>query len=181
VPADTAFITPAGKTVHVIQGTHAVSGDPDVVLVSILGSCVSTCLWDDVAGVGGMNHFLLPEATSTDAEATLFGAYAMELLMNELFKLGAKKSRLKAKLFGGGRIVSGLSDVGAKNCAFARSFLEREGLPCISESLGGDRARRIRFWPVGGRAQQLILQAAIEESAPVSKREPADSGDVDLF
>ena len=181
MPADTSFHAPVGNTIHVIQGTHVVSDDPDTVLVSILGSCVSTCLWDETAGIGGMNHFLLPEATSSDAEATLFGAYAMELLLNELFKRGARKNRLQAKLFGGGRIVSGLSDIGAKNGVFARSFLEREGIACVSESLGGDRARRIRFWPVSGRAQQLLLKSAAEVNAPAPKPQTADGGDVDLF
>ena len=182
MPADATSSIISGNSIHVIQGTHAVSDDPNTVLVSILGSCVSTCLWDETARIGGMNHFLLPESTSSDTEATLFGAYAMELLINELLKSGARKDKLRGKLFGGGRIVNGLSDIGAKNGAFAKRFLEREGIPCVSESLGGDRARRIRFWPVDGRAQQLLLKSAAEVNAVAPPKPPvSDSGDVCLF
>lgn len=178
---DDVRLAPPLRSIHVIQGTHAVSNDPDTVLSTVLGSCVATCLWDDRAGWGGMNHFLLPEATGSDAEATLFGAYAMELLINELLKHGASKSSLRAKLFGGGRIVDGLSDIGAKNGVFAKRFLEREGIPCVSESLGGDRGRRIRFWPVTGRAQQLFLKSTVREAAAPSKAPDSGSGDVSFF
>lgn len=180
MPAEPATVQ-ATRSVHVIQGTHAVSDDPHTMLVTVLGSCVATCLWDEAAGIGGMNHFLLPEATGNDTEATLFGAFAMELLINELLKRGARKNRLQAKLFGGGRIVNGLSDIGAKNAAFARQFLAREGIPCVSESLGGDRGRRIRFWPVTGRAQQMFLRTAVEDQ-PVAPPPPAsEAGEVSLF
>lgn len=169
------------RTVHVIQGTQATSDDPDVVLVTVLGSCVATCLWDETVGVGGMNHFLLPEASSNSTEKTLFGAYAMELLINELLKKGARKSHLQAKLFGGGRIVSGLSDIGAQNAEFARRFLEREGVPCVSESLGGDLGRRVRFWPATGRAQQIFIQSNVDMLPVRPRPQPEDAGDVNLF
>lgn len=169
------------RTVHVIQGTQATSDDPDVVLVTVLGSCVATCLWDETVSVGGMNHFLLPEANSNSTEKTLFGAYAMELLINELLKKGARKSHLQAKLFGGGRIVSGLSDIGAQNAEFARRFLEREGIPCVSESLGGDLGRRVRFWPATGRAQQIFIQSHVDALPARPRPQPENAGDVNLF
>ncbi|MEZ5953119.1 MAG: chemotaxis protein CheD [Hyphomonas sp.] len=176
-----ADLASGARSIHVIQGTHAVSDDPNTMLVTVLGSCVATCLWDETAGIGGMNHFLLPEATGNDTEATLFGAFAMELLINELLKRGARKDRLNAKLFGGGRIVSGLSDIGAKNAEFARRFLAREGIPCVSESLGGDRGRRIRFWPVTGRAQQMYLKSAVAEQVVAPQPAAPDAGEVSLF
>lgn len=169
------------RTIHVVQGSHATSSDPNVVLVTVLGSCVACCLWDETVGIGGMNHFLLPESNGNGTEKTLFGAYAMELLINELLKRGARKSHLKSKLFGGGRIVSGLSDIGAQNAEFARRFLDREGIPCISESLGGDRGRRVRFWPVTGRAQQIFVQSDVEVLPSRPPVEPEGAGDVSLF
>ena len=171
------------KKQHVIQGSHAVSDDPEVVLMTILGSCVATCLWDERRGIGGMNHFLLPEGSSGDSEVRLYGAHAMELLINDLMKRGAKKERLKGKLFGGASMIEGLSAVGARNATFAKKFLEREGIPCIAESLGGKRARRIRFWPVQGKAQQLFVAEApglLKAEVPPSVR-PKDVGEVSLF
>lgn len=132
---DDVRLAPPLRSIHVIQGTHAVSNDPDTVLSTVLGSCVATCLWDDRAGWGGMNHFLLPEATGSDAEATLFGAYAVELLINELLKHGASKSSLRAKLFGGGRIVDGLSDIGAKNGVSRSASSNARAFPAFPKAL----------------------------------------------
>ncbi|KAK0331538.1 hypothetical protein LTR94_028535, partial [Friedmanniomyces endolithicus] len=119
------------RRLHVGQGEHRVTDDPHVVLSTILGSCVSMCLRDPVARVGGMNHFLLPEASSADvgAEASRrYGAYAMELLINEVLKAGGRRDRLEAKLFGGGRMFDGLRDVGRANADFAERFLRDEGI-----------------------------------------------------
>ena len=126
-----------------------------------------------------MNHFLLP-ATGPDASAgVLYGAQAMELLINALLKRGARKDRLQAKLFGAGRMIAGLSDIGRSNGVFARRFLREEGIPCVAESLGGTRARRIRFWPMSGRARQILLESTewVERPAPT----PLTANDVELF
>lgn len=167
------------RLVHVIQGDYAVAGSDDVILTSVLGSCVAACLHDPQAGIGGMNHFLLPEASRNASTGVLYGAQAMELLINALLKRGACKERLEAKIFGGGRMIAGLSDIGESNAIFARRFLSDESIPCVAESLGGTRARRIRFWPHSGRARQILL-----DSAPVLVRSaipPAPASDVELF
>ncbi|HVY85152.1 MAG TPA: chemotaxis protein CheD [Caulobacterales bacterium] len=173
------------RVTHVVQGEYAISADPDLVLTTILGSCVSACLRDPAVGVGGMNHFLLPGDTGEKAETVKYGVHAMELLINSLLQRGAMRSRLEAKLFGGACVVRGLStDVGAKNAAFAKRFLEAEGIACVSEDLGGAQARRIRYWPVSGRAslQWLAPSAAqlheLERRAP---EKPATAGAVELF
>lgn len=171
------------RKVHVIQGEHYVSGDPDVMLTTVLGSCVAACLYDPVARLGGMNHFLLADAGAHgDAEAVRYGAYAMEVLINSLLKMGASRSRLQAKVFGGARMFDGLSDVGANNARFIRRFLEDEGIALLSESLGGLSARRVEFWPESGRARVRHASApAVEAPAPTRRPKPAPTGEVELF
>lgn len=142
--------------VHIVQGEFQVSADPRVMFTTTLGSCVAACIRDPLAGVGGMNHFLLPEGGgATGAEALRYGAYAMELLVNALLQSGAARSRLEAKLFGGACLAEGLTDVGGKNVAFAEAFLAREGIALKGGSVRGSQARKLQFWPVSGRARQL--------------------------
>lgn len=171
------------RRIHVVQGRHEVSADPAVCLTTILGSCVSACLWDPVAGVGGMNHFLLPEAPNGASGDRRYGVQAMELLINGLLKQGARRDRVQAKVFGGARMAVGVTDIGAKNGVFARKFLADEGIPVIGVSLGGEAARRIQFWPVSGRARQHVVDRtaikAPERSVPVAA--PADAGELELF
>lgn len=165
MPLKTPF--EGGHRVNVIQGQHYVDSDPNTVLTTILGSCVAACLWDPVSKVGGMNHFLLPgdninRATSSKADAQRYGVYLMELLLNDLFRNGAVKSRLKAKLFGGAAIVKGLTDIGASNVVFAETFLREEGIELVGGSAGGTYGRKIQFWPVGGRARQAFITSEVE-------------------
>lgn len=177
IPADSQ----PERLIHVIQGDYAVARDDSSVLTAILGSCVAACIRDPKAGVGGMNHFLLPEARANSSEQVLYGAQSMELLINALLKAGARKDRLEAKIFGGARMIAGLSDIGQSNCEFARRFLRDEGIPCLAESLGGTKARRIRFWPVSGRARQMLLGNvhSVEPTPPATPPKPAN--DVELF
>lgn len=176
------------RLVHVIQGEYRVSDDPNVVLTTILGSCVATCIWDPVAAVGGINHYLLPgEEGDADGEQMKYGVNAMELLVNALLQRGALRARFKAKLFGGANVVRSLSDVGKRNVEFGRRFLQLEGIPLVAESLGGDRARRVRFWPTTGRAGQMLLDSthsdvfnAERKPTKPSAAAPA-AGTVELF
>lgn len=104
------MIEAAAKRVHIIQGEYKVVSDPDVVLTTILGSCVAACLRDPVSGVGGMNHFLLPGTGSvTGGDATRYGVHLMELLINGLLKQGARRDRLEAKIFGGAKTIASFS------------------------------------------------------------------------
>ena len=153
------------------------------MLTAVLGSCVAACLRDPVAGVGGMNHFLLPEARESGSEQVIYGAQSMELLINAMLKQGARKERLEAKIFGGARMIAGLSDIGRGNGEFARRFLRDEGIPCLAESLGGTMARRVRFWPLSGRARQMLLGDARAVAPPpaAAHARRAAGNDVELF
>jgi len=145
------------KTINVIQGDYAVSDDEETVLTTVLGSCVAACFYDPVARIGGMNHFLLPGSKADKTVSMSYGLNAMELLINNMLKKGARRQNFRAKLFGGANMRKGLTDIGAQNVRFAKEFLECEGIPCEAESLGGMSARRLRFWPVSGRAQLKII------------------------
>jgi chemotaxis protein CheD len=172
---------PATKRITIIQGEYRVSDDPNVHFTTILGSCVAACIRDPEARVGGLNHFLLPGDASRAAgkDAERYGVYLMELLINGIMQKGGKRSRLEAKLFGGARTMKGLSDIGALNQAFAEDFLRNEGIRVVGGDLGGDRGRRIEYWPVTGRARQVLFSShAKVEAAPPP---PATMGDVDLF
>lgn len=188
-----AFSPPMADGTHrvnVIQGQHYVDGNPATVLTTILGSCVAACLWDPIANVGGMNHFLLPgdssnKKASSGTDAQRYGVNLMELLLNDLFRHGAIKSRLKAKLFGGAAIIKGLTDIGAMNATFAENFLREEGIEVVGGSVGGVYGRRLQFWPVGGRARQAFMASETESiireettRAPVIQK---SAGQVELF
>ncbi|MBN9887832.1 chemotaxis protein CheD [Salipiger abyssi] len=172
----------AEKIENVIQGEYRISDDPTCVLSTVLGSCAAVCLTDPVAGVGGMNHFLLPHRAGRDGEDVRYGAYSMELLINGLLKRGARKNRMIAKLFGGAKMLTQLRDIGDSNVAFAREFLQNEGIPVASESTGGNAARRIRFWPTDGRVKQFIVPGEVERVAPpVAAPAPPSHGEIVLF
>jgi chemotaxis protein CheD len=170
--------------VHVGQGSFEVASRHDLVFSTILGSCVSACIRDPSLGVGGMNHFLLPEAPGSGADDRRYGVQAMELLINGLLQLGASRVRLEAKVFGGARMSSTLADIGGRNTVFVRRFLLDEGIPIIAESLGGDQARRIHYWPATGRVQQqLVRDPAIAIRERVITRPVAEpsAGELELF
>lgn len=177
------------KTTTIVQGEHAVSGDPATVFSTVLGSCVAVCLHDTMAAVGGMNHFLLPgdETSRQGRDVERFGVHLMEVLINDLMKLGARRERLQAKVFGGANIMRGLTNVGAANAEFARAFLRHEGVRIVAEDVGGARARRVQFWPVSGRARQLFvapqpkLAAAEAARAGAITTRGASTGDMELF
>lgn len=157
------------RTVHVMQGGFEASASRDDMFTTILGSCICTCLTDPAAGIGGINHFLLPDGGRGDVRQLNYGLHAMELLINALLKLGASKDRLEAKLFGGAMMNNRLGSIGRANAEFALRFLETESIPCVSRSLGGTMARRIRYWPATGRAQQMFLGA---RAAPPLEQRP---------
>lgn len=148
--------------VHIVQGQYATGADPNVVISTILGSCVSVCLWDEETGLGGMNHMLLAKEVPGSCARTLSGLQAMELLINDLLKQGAERKRLKAKAFGGARMIEGLSEIGRQNAEFTQEFLAREGIPLTTSSFGGTQARNLRFWPSTGRALQKMTDANVE-------------------
>ena len=171
------------QILYVLQGEHQVSGAPDVVLSTILGSCVAVCLWDDVAGLGGMNHFLLPFGPKAAAATPeRYGVHAMEILINALLKAGARRNRLQAKLFGGAQLSATLSDIGQSNARFAKEFLATEDIPCLAESLGGTSARRVLFRPRTGNVRQLLVpDTKVEPPVSVAARAPLRPASIELF
>lgn len=174
-------VRPARGKVTITQGEFAVSDQGDCVITTILGSCVSTCLWDSDRGIGGMNHVLVARSVSGPVHSDAAGVNAMELLINAMVHLGAERRTLRAKVFGGAKMISGLSDIGQENGRFMLEFLGREGIPCLGQSLGGTVARQVRFYPAQGRA---LVKSAGQEAASVLPRypaEPAAGNDVELF
>ncbi|MCS6897270.1 MAG: hypothetical protein NZM29_04795 [Nitrospira sp.] len=138
----------------IMPGEFFVSRVP-MIVYTVLGSCVSACIRDPIAGVGGMNHFMLPEpkGSADDAwgESTRYGSFAMESLINEILKRGGMRNRLEIKLFGGGRIYEGGIDVGARNAEWALHFLKMEGLSAVKTDLGDVFPRKIYYFTDSGR------------------------------
>ena len=148
--------------VKLLPGEYYVTSS-DMVLTTVLGSCVSACVRDSTAGVGGMNHFMLPEdgdPTHRDATAAMrYGAYAMEMLINELFKAGAKRERLEAKVFGGGAVLANMTmlNIGERNADFVLRYLHMENVRIAAQDLRGKLPRRINYFPLTGRVTMRKL------------------------
>jgi chemotaxis protein CheD len=182
-----SFRNPGDGNLHVqvTQGEVHVTDDPTHVLTTVLGSCVAACIRDPIAGVGGMNHFLLPNAEGSGRAATDYGVNAMELLINGILKLGGSRDRLEAKLFGGANVVAVNSAIGWRNAMFAEQFLADEGIKLIGGDLRGVHARRIQFWPTTGRALQIRLgdrhRRVFEDEERVAIRPPEADRDIELF
>lgn len=186
--------TPTGRSgarvINVLQGEFRMSGEPDVMMTTLLGSCVAACLYDPDAAVGGMNHFLLPGSEAEKGGHLRYGVNAMELLLNGLIKLGADRRRIHAKLFGGAKMSRSGNDIGQRNIAFAKWYMENEGFPVEIACMGGFRGRKLRFWPTTGRAQRMFMQSAAQlnavelDTSRVSRAtriEESHDGDVELF
>lgn len=194
-----AFDRGVVTTIH--QGDCLVGGEEDLTFSTILGSCVSACIRDVRAKVGGMNHFLLAEPSGSARDrygaSARYGAFAMEQLINKVLTRGSgQKANLEIKVFGGGLINAALTDVGAKNIEFVHEFLENEGYRIASEDVGGSYARRVMFKPHSGRAFIKRLDSAAantvarEELSIVGSRMAAAqrtaatrpaTGDIELF
>lgn len=172
------------RRISIIQGEHKVVDEPGVIITTVLGSCVSVCLQDSKARVGGMNHFLLGESASgtysSPQDMQRYGIHAMELLINEMMKKGASRERLRAQIYGGANIVAGLGPIGHNNAAFARKFIETEGIAIGHCDVGGHHARKVEFLPYEGKARS----AHVREAPPVIVTKPAPLpvvGDIELF
>ncbi len=170
-----------------------------VAIATTLGSCVSACVWDPKTGVGGMNHFMLPltnkEAHEVDwgqrglaSDATRYGNFAMEHLINLILKNGGKKQNLRCKIFGGGRVLKQMSDVGEKNINFVMSYLQAENIAIESSDVGSIYPRKVLFEPFSGRAfvkrlnnlhNDTIVRREKDYRTQIDKA-PVD-GDVELF
>jgi chemotaxis protein CheD len=156
--------------VKVFPGEHYVTANADEMLVTILGSCVTACIRDPLAGVGGMNHFMLPEAVGggwdSTSESMRYGNVAMERLINDILTRGGMRKRLEIKVFGGGNVMRGITDIGHRNAEFVESYLAAENLPIAAHHLRGTLPRRVHYFPITGRVMLLELQRT-EEAAVV--------------
>ena len=153
-------------TAKILPGEYYVTCH-DEAITTVLGSCISACMRDPATGIGGMNHFMLPMDTSNgescwlDPKAglsTRYGSFAMESLINELIKNGAQRHRLEVKLFGGGKILASMTDVGARNIAFAKEWLKLEGLYAIAQDVGDVFPRRVMYFPANGAVKLKRLR-----------------------
>ncbi|PAY01382.1 chemotaxis protein CheD [Pseudoalteromonas sp. HM-SA03] len=146
----------------VLPGEFYVSKQ-DELISTVLGSCIAACVYDEKLGIGGMNHFMLPGAKAlrevhADDLSCRYGNWAMEYLINEVLKNGASRSNLKIKLFGGGKIISAMTDIGEGNIRFAQAYVEEESLNLISQDVGGPWPRKVIFHPQSGKAQVKKLR-----------------------
>lgn len=175
----------------ILPGEYLVTAD-DLLLVTILGSCVAACIWDDDRQIGGMNHFLLPDTETSGAasESARYGGFAMEILVNELLKAGALRSSLRAKVFGGGNVLQAFTRtaVGTRNAEFVREYLDAERIPIVAEDLEGIHPRKVHFFPQTGRVMVKRLphahqgQVVQEEKAYCTRLAARQvSGDIELF
>lgn len=177
----------------ILPGEYYVTAQ-EMVIVTVLGSCVSACVRDRLSGIGGMNHFMLPEsvheAGNPASASARYGTYAMEVLLNDLAKLGAKRGSLEAKVFGGGNVLRGFTQgtVGERNAAFVQAFLSTEGIRVVAEDLLDVYPRKVYFFPRTGKVlvkklrslhNDTIMRREREYSAQISHARVA--GEVELF
>ena len=187
---DRQFNTQAAK---ILPGEYYAT-KRDMMIVTVLGSCVSACIRDRETGIGGMNHFMFPHCDADPGNplstSTRYGTYAMEMLINHLLKLGARRQFLEAKLFGGGNVMQGFTvhKVGTRNAEFALSYLETEQIPVVSKDLLDVHPRKVYFFPQTGRV--LVKKLRNLHNETISEREQQYqqrivvekvSGDVELF
>ena len=178
------------EAVKILPGEYFVFNE-DILIMTTLGSCIATCLWDRQAKIGGMNHFMLPDNGGGAGDSGRYGSFAMELLINEMLKMGASRMTLEAKVFGGGAVISGMNsiNVGERNTAFVMEYLKTERIPVVSKDVMDIYPRKVCFLPHSGKAMikrlapsnpETIVQQdrlAAQRSVPVATA----GGTIDLF
>lgn len=191
-PKPAAHVPANLPVTHLLPGECAVSRG-ETAFATILGSCVTACIYDKHRGIGGMNHFMLPQNGSLDPmqaahdRSARYGDYAMELLINRAMAQGAERHNLVAKLFGGAAVLQIASTIGMRNIEFALRYLRIESIPVIASDLGGSCARKILFYPGDGhieltrirRPSQALTQ---RETSLIQKMDDADpAGEIIFF
>ncbi len=165
----------------------------DEMITTVLGSCIAVCIRDSGNGVGGMNHFMLPGTSDGSSDPALsdsarYGTYAMEMLINEILKNGGERERLEVKVFGGGRILKQMTDIGQRNIAFTRQYLVTERLRVVSADVGDVYPRKVQFFPATGLARVKKLRSL--HNSTIVEREThymnelvsrPVAGEIDLF
>mgnify|MGYP000512291946 CR=1 FL=1 len=150
----------------ILPGEYYVTTENEMIS-TVLGSCISACIRDAVTGVGGMNHFMLPETneqkltSSKEAvvgNATRYGNYAMEHLINVILANGGKRKNLEVKVFGGGKIIPTLGDVGLRNIDFVLDYIDTEALKLLSQDLGDIYPRKVNYFPMTGKVRMKKIK-----------------------
>ena len=175
--------------VKVLPGEYFVSSD-DILMMTVLGSCIAACLWDGQARLGGMNHFMLPDGDSMEGPGR-YGSYAMELLINEMLKRGARRESLQAKVFGGAQVVAGFTttNIGERNTQFVLDYLSTDRIPIMSQDVLDIHPRKVCFFPTTGRALVKRLAHTRPDALAVDERKGnaasvakfTSGGSVDIF
>ena len=142
----------ATRITQICGGDCLVSKDRTDLFCTVLGSCIAACIYDPIAGVGGMNHYLLPYDKKQTGHNARYGNEALPRLLEQLYRSGAAPHRLRAKLYGGARMLACDADIGEMNIAFARQFMNDNNIPLADTDLGGQAARWIKFYPATGRS-----------------------------
>ncbi len=179
------------EAAKILPGEYFVSS-AEALLVTVLGSCVAACIRDVDSGIGGMNHFMLPDdgGKSSAGSSARYGTYAMEVLINHLLKLGARRNRLEAKVFGGGAVMASLasSNVGARNAEFVLDFLKTEKIPIVAKDLLDSYPRKVYYFPHSGRVlvkklHRVHNDTLFSRESDYKSRLSSSSleGDVELF
>jgi chemotaxis protein CheD len=186
---DRTFDCDAAK---ILPGEYYHTGN-DMVIVTVLGSCVSACIRDRVTGQGGMNHFMLPDGGDSNSPVSAsmrYGTYAMEVLINELLKSGARRENLEAKVFGGGAVLKGFTaiNVGERNASFVISYLKTEKIRVLAEDLNDVYPRKVYFFPRTGKVLVKKLMQTHNDTLARRERDYASrlkvepvGGAIDLF
>jgi chemotaxis protein CheD len=187
---DRTFDCDAAK---ILPGEYYYTGK-NMLIVTVLGSCVSACIRDRITGLGGMNHFMLPDGGgdggSPVSASMRYGSFAMEILINDLLKAGARRENLEAKVFGGGAVLRGFTamNVGERNAAFVMDFLKTERIPVLASDLNDIYPRKVYFFPKTGKV--LVKKLMQTQNDTLAKREldyakrlkvEPVGGDIDLF
>lgn len=177
------------EAVKVLPGEYYVSTG-EIVLVTVLGSCVTACIRDRELGLGGMNHFMLAGSSDDGMASARYGGYAMEVLINHLLKLGARRDRLEAKVFGGGKVMASLNHamVGERNASFVLEYLGTERIPVVAQDLLDIYPRKVYFFPGTGRVMVKKLVRLHNDTVARRESEYASRlsgtplvGDIELF
>lgn len=175
------------EAVKVLPGEYFVAKE-DILIMTTLGSCIAACVWDRERGIGGMNHFMLPEGSGDSGR---YGSYAMEMLINEILKAGGSRLTLEAKVFGGGAVINGMNsiNVGERNTKFVLDYLQTERIPVVSKDVLDIYPRKVCFLPASGKAMVKRLassntDALLAQEQAAARRasgKASSGGSVDLF
>ncbi len=152
----------------ILPGEYYVTREAEAIS-TVLGSCISACIWDENRLIGGMNHFMLPlrgidhsksQWEDHDSYCCRYGVWAMECLINEIIKYGGKRETMRVKIFGGGNIIQDMSSlIGEQNIEFAKEYISNESLPIVGSDIGGPWPRKIIFYPATGKVLVKRLQS----------------------